>query len=101
MLLKLKTLEGSPKSVGANFWCSYDINLISLDGISKDIGGSFNCNGNPKLTQSEVDKLVQYNIKGKITVSDGLKAPSKEDYKLYKKLGNRKYWKLKNLKDSL
>jgi len=34
-------------------------------------------------------------------VPKGLKAPTKEDYKLYKKLGDRKYWKLKALKDSL
>jgi len=34
-------------------------------------------------------------------VPDGLIAPTKEDFKLYKKLGDRKYWKLKALKDSL
>jgi len=28
-------------------------------------------------------------------------APTKEDFKLYKKIGDRKYWKIKNLKDSL
>jgi len=44
---------------------------------------------------------VKYNIKGIIKVPKGLTAPSKEDFKLYKKLGDRKYWKLKALKDSL
>jgi len=57
--------------------------------------------GKSKLTQSEIDKLVKCDIKGEIRVPDGLKAPTKEDYKLYKKLGDRKYWKLKTLKDSL
>jgi len=98
---KLKSLKGTPKNVFGSFWCSYDVNLISLDGISKNIGSNFYCNGNLKLTQSEVDKLVKCDIKGKIIVSKGLKAPIKEDFKLYKKLGDRKYWKLKSLKDSL
>jgi len=53
------------------------------------------------LIQSEIDKLVKYDIKGNIMVPKGLKAPTKEDFKLYKKLGDRKYWKLKALKDSL
>jgi len=65
------------------------------------VGGNFYCYDNQKLTQSEIDKLVKCNVKGKIKVPDGLKVPTKEDYKLYKKLGDKKYWKLKSLKDSL
>jgi len=98
---KLTSLKGAPKKVGGDFICSNNPNLKSLEGAPKSVGGGFYCYDNPKLTQSEIDKLVRCDIKGDITVSDGLKAPTKEDYKLYKKLGDRKYWKLKSLKDSL
>jgi len=98
---KLTSLEGAPESIGKNFNCYNNSKLISLKGFPKNVDGDFNCSNNPKLTQSEVDKLVKCNIKGKIKVPKGLKAPTKEDFKLYKKLGDRKYWKLKDLKDSL
>jgi len=87
--------------VDGSFWCYGNSNLTSLEGAPKSVIGGFNCSHNPKLTQSEIDKLVRCDIKGEIKLPFGLKAPTKEDYKLYKKLGDRKYWKLKKLKDSL
>jgi len=98
---KLTSLKGAPENVSGNFSCSDNPQLISLEGAPKSVGGNFYCHTDPKLTQSEIDKLVKCDIKGKINVPKGLKAPTKEDYKLYKKLGDRKYWKLKKLKDSL
>jgi len=98
---ELTSLEGAPESVSKNFYCYNNAKLKSLEGAPKTVGKDFDCSSNPKLTQSEVDKLVRCDIKGEIKVPSGLKAPTKEDYKLYKKLGDRKYWKLKSLKDSL
>jgi len=98
---KLISLEGAPKKVGGSFYCHNNPKLTLLEGTPESIDNNFNCSNNPELTQSEIDKLVKCDIKGKIKVPNGLKAPSKEDYKLYKKLGDRKYWKLKDLKDSL
>jgi len=98
---KLTSLKGGPKSVYCDFICSGNLNLISLEGVPKNVGGNFYCFNDPKLTQSEIDKLIKCDIKGEIRVPKGLRVPSKEDYKLYKKLGDRKYWKLKSLKDSL
>jgi len=98
---KLTSLKGAPKSVSDNFNCFNNPKLKSLEGAPESVGGNFNCASNPKLTQPEVDKLVKCDIKGKINMPEGLTAPTKEDYALYKKLGDRKYWKLKSLKDSL
>jgi len=98
---KLISLEGAPKSVWCDFICSGNLNLILLEGVPTTIGGNFYCFNDPKSTQSEVDKLVKCDIKGEIRVPKGLRAPTKEDFKLYKKIGDRKYWKLKSLKDSL
>jgi len=82
--LKLVSLKGAPESVGGTFYCSKNPNLISLEGAPKTVGGDFRCYNNPKLTQSEVDKLVKCDIKGKINMPEGLTAPTKEDYVLYK-----------------
>jgi len=99
--LKLISLKGAPKSIGGIFKCTFNPKLTSLEGAPESVGKDFDCSDNPKLTQSEIDKLVKYDIKGEIKVPESLKAPTKEDHKLYKKLGDRKYWKLKSLKDSL
>jgi len=114
---KLTSLEGAPEIVKGDFWCFSNPKLTSLEGgnfncfsnpkltllegAPENVGNNFNCSDNPELTQSEIDKLVKYDIKGKINAPNGLIAPTKEDHKLYKKLGDRKYWKLKALKDSL
>jgi len=98
---ELSSLEGVPKNVGGGFYCHHNSKLMSLEGAPKSVGKDFDCSDNPKLTQSEIDKLVKYDIKGKINMPEGLISPTKEDYALYKKLGDRKYWKLKALKDSL
>jgi len=98
---KLTSLKAGTKNVTGNFSCSNNPKLTSLRCAPESVGDNFYCYNNPKLTQSEIDKLVRCDIKSDIIVPKGLKAPTKEDYKLYKKLGDRKYWKLKSLKDSL
>jgi len=118
---KLTTLEGAPKSVGDNFWCSdnnlttlegspNNVNgffrcignkLTSLEGAPKKIGGNFDCSRNKNLTQNEIYKLLDSDINGTIQVPKGLTAPTEDDYKLYKKLGMRKFIKIKNLKAKL
>ena len=42
---KLKTLEGSPKSVGGGFFCNHN-KLTSLEGSPKSVVGSFKCHNN-------------------------------------------------------
>ena len=95
----LTSLEGAPKIVYGDFEC-LDNRLTSLDGAPKIVKGYFTCYDNP-LTQSEIDKLVKVEIKGDIIVPDGLIAPTKNDYRLYKKLGDKKYFKLKELRNKL
>jgi len=97
---KLTSLNGSPRTVTGGFYC-YGNNLTTLEGAPESVGGIFNCSYIKKLTQLDIDKLVQYNIKGRIIVPVGLTAPTKEDYKVYKKLGMKKFLKLKQLKDKL
>jgi len=53
----LTSLEGAPKSVKGDFDCSYNKNLTSLEGAPKNVSGY--CSNDPKLTQSEIDKLVE------------------------------------------
>jgi len=71
--------------------------------MPKSISGDFDCSSNPKLTQNEIYKLLDSDIKGKITVPDGLTAPTKEDYKLYNRLHKnlKKFLKIKELKAKL
>ena len=95
----LTSLEGGPKEVKRSFLCPNN-KLTSLEGAPEIVEGVFNCSHNP-LSQSEVDKLVKINIKGKIIVPKELIPPTKNDYRLYKKLGDKKYFKLKELKDKL
>ena len=96
---QLTSLEDGPETVEGFFDCSRN-QLISLKGAPEEVKGFFYCSDNP-LTQSEVDKLVKIHIKGKIKLPDGLIAPTKNDYRLYKKLGDKKYFKLKELKAKL
>jgi len=44
-LNKLKTLEGSPHTVGGSFYCKNN-KLTTLEGMSKIIKGDFYCSGN-------------------------------------------------------
>ena len=96
---KLTSLKYGPKEVNGFFSCSYN-NLTSLEGAPEIVQGSFYCQINP-LSQSEVDKLIKVDTKGEIIVPDRLTPPTKNDYRLYKKLGDKKYFKLKELKDKL
>ena len=95
----MTSLKYAPDKVGGFFDCSNN-KLTSLEGAPKEVNGYFDCSDNP-LSQSEIDKLVRIKIKGEIIVSKGLTVPTKNDYRLYKKLGDKKYFKLKELKDKL
>ena len=96
---KLTSLKGCPEIVKGDFNCNSN-KLTSLKGGTKIVEGVFNCSHNP-LSQSEVDKLVKIDIKEEIIVPDGLTKPTKNDYRLYKKLGDKKYFKLKELRNKL
>ena len=91
---KLKSLEGSPRTVGGSFYC-YDNKLKSLEGSPKTVGGHFNCHRN-KLESLEGspqtvgggfwcwgNKLesLKYlpDIKGELSCDDHLK--ESEEYK--------------------
>ena len=46
---KIASLEGAPKKVGGNFYCSNN-NLTSLKGAPKEVGKDFNCSNNNLTT---------------------------------------------------
>jgi len=97
----ITSLKGSPDNVDCNFNCS-NTKLTSLEGAPNTIGGNFWCRYNPKLTQDGIYVLLHSYIKGSISVPDGLTAPTKEDFKLFNKLGNmKKFLKIKELKAKL
>jgi hypothetical protein len=63
---QLKSLEGSPQSVGWNFYC-YNNQLKSLEGSPQSVGGDFWCENNlKKFTEEEVRKVCD--VKGKVYV---------------------------------
>jgi len=99
---ELKSLEGGPEIVEKHFDC-YNNSLVSLKGIPKKIGDVFYCYANPNLTQEAVWVLLDSNIKGTITLDNGLTAPTKDDYILYNKLHKdmKKFLKIKELKAKL
>jgi len=99
----ITSLEGAPKTIYKNFNCSNNQKLVSIEGTPITVRGDFDCTNNPKLTQEEIYKLLDSDIKGKIAVPKGLKAPTKEDYIVYNKLNKnmKKFIKLKTLKDKL
>jgi len=55
--LNLKTLEGAPKEVGGNFYCSVN-NLESLLGAPEKVGGDFTCYNNKLKTLEGAPKEV-------------------------------------------
>jgi hypothetical protein len=61
----LKTLVGSPKKVGGDFYCSFCDSLESLEGAPEEVGGWFNCfNCKTQFTEEDVRKVSK--VKGKI-----------------------------------
>ncbi len=61
----LKSLEGAPKEIGRNFYCSGCDSLTSLEGAPKEIGGNFECTDcKTKFTEEDVRKVsnVERNI---------------------------------------
>jgi len=52
----LTSLQGAPQEVGGGFYCEYN-SLTSLQGAPQKVDGYFYCGNNPKLPQSEIDKL--------------------------------------------
>jgi len=117
---KLKTLEDGPEEVKSFYFCNYN-KLISLKGIAKRVGGlfcmgnniktfqyfpdvingPFNCQNNAKLTQEDIYELLKYDIRDEIIIPKKLKMITKEDYKLYKKIGWSKFIKLKKITDNI
>ena len=63
----LKSLEGSPKTVGGNFNC-WGNNLESLDGCPKTVWGYFDCSNNNLESLKYLPE-----IKGELHCDDNLK----------------------------
>jgi len=97
----LKNLKYTPKVVQGDFICSTN-DIATFIELPKIVNGNFDCCNN-RLTQEEIDKLVQVKIGGEIKVSKGLIVPTKNDYKLYNRLHKdmKKFIKIKNLKAKL
>ena len=54
----LISLEGAPKEVGGDFYCSYCNSLKSLEGAPKEVGGNFHCfSCAGKFTIKDVKKI--------------------------------------------
>ena len=63
----LTSLQGSPESVGKDFYCSRNNNLISLQGSPENVGGDFWCRGNKiKFTEQQVRAICD--VKGRVYV---------------------------------
>lgn len=60
----LKTLKGSPKEVGGNFYCDGYINLTSLEGAPKKVGETFVCY--PNFTEEDVRYYCD--VKGQVKI---------------------------------
>jgi len=95
----LTNLKGTPKIIKGSFDCGNN-SIDTLDYLPEVVDGIFDLSNNP-LTQQEIYKLVQVKVKSKTIIPEGLTAPTREDYKLYKKLGLKKFLKIKKLKDKL
>ena len=55
----LTSLRGAPQKVGGYFDCGYN-SLTSLQGAPQEVGEVFYCGNNPKLPQSEIDKVQKW-----------------------------------------
>ena len=49
----LTSLKGAPEKVGGNFYCDYNKSLKSLEGAPKEVGGDFDCSGCKSLESLE------------------------------------------------
>ena len=49
----LTSLKGAPEKVGGDFYCDYNKSLKSLDGAPKEVGGDFDCSGCESLESLE------------------------------------------------
>jgi hypothetical protein len=58
---QLTSLEGSPLSVGGNFYCN-DNQLLSLEGSPISVGGNFSCFGNKLTSLSGISQRISGNI---------------------------------------
>jgi hypothetical protein len=60
----LTSLEGAPETVGGDFYCGYN-KLTSLVGVPKYVGGIFVCNDNPgNFTEEQVRAVCD--VKGEV-----------------------------------
>lgn len=61
----LTSLEGAPKKVRGSFYCSFCDSLTSLEGAPKEVGRSFECTDcKTKFTEEDVRKVS--NVEGNI-----------------------------------